>query len=69
MSDDKLINISLTRRELTHIRVAMLHRLDKLHQSTKGDPETVKKSYDECLAMMEEGGVLYHAMRNMRDAL
>lgn len=60
-----LIELKLTPRELTHIRVAMLHRLDAL--GTGEQTEQTIKAYEECMALILDGGKLHVAMRQSRE--
>lgn len=61
-NQEQLITLELTRQELTHIRVAMLHRLDKLKSNTN-QSEDNKRSYEACMTLMTDGGKLWQAMR------
>lgn len=67
------VTVTLTKRELTLIRVACLLRLDKLKRAQEGyNPLNsgdafwlgdLVKSYDETRALLDTGGVLYKAAR------
>ncbi len=65
------VTVTLSRRELTLIRLAALQRMDRLKQKSidavKSDPRRAAellKSYSETRALMETDGVLYVAARN-----
>ena len=71
-------SIELTKRQLTLVRVAVLFRLTNLQTQVKrmegqqkmSEDEQkryalLKASYDDTLAMMENDGVLYKAMRSV----
>lgn len=62
---ERKVTVELTARELTDIRVAIFHRMDVLNKtiSLSSESADLKAIYARLHAMMEEGGVLYNAMK------
>ncbi len=63
---ERTITITLTERQLVLVRVALIQRLTRLKAKdwTANEPH-LKRSHDDTLAMLEKGGVLYRAMRDV----
>lgn len=71
---EKTVSVTLTAKQLVHIRVGILCRLDKLQQAMKGQctneqRDALETSYKECLDMMSNQGVLFKAAMDMDQSL